>query len=81
MQQETKNVYALDPYYKSNSSASWQWEDLLANYYTKIYFYLPTSSSWLAQSIPFTRNLYSSTLLNSWNGKLTIDETNNAILS
>ena len=81
LQQETKNVYALDPYYKSNSSASWQWEDLLANYYTKIYFYLPTSSSWLAQSIPFTRNLYSSTLLNSWNGKLTIDETNNAILS
>lgn len=73
-------VYSFDPYYQTNGTNAWQWEPKLEQYYTKIYFVIG-GDNFVAQAIPFTRNLYSSTLLNSWNNKLTIDETNNAILS
>lgn len=73
-------VYSFDPYYQTNGTNAWQWESKLEQYYTKIYFVIG-GDDFVAQAIPFTRNLYSSTLLNSWNNKLTIDETNNAILS
>lgn len=36
---------------------------------------------WFRQAIPLTQNLYSSSLLNSWDGSLLIDEKNNAILT
>lgn len=72
--------YAFNPYTKNDLNApSWLWDDKLQNYYTYITFRTPDGT--FAQAIPFTRNLYSSTLLNSWDGKLSIDDTNNAILS
>lgn len=36
---------------------------------------------WFRQAIALTQNLYSSSLLNSWDGSLLIDEANNAILA
>lgn len=36
---------------------------------------------WFRQAIPLTQNVYSSSLLNSWDGSLLIDEVNNAILA
>jgi hypothetical protein len=56
------------------------WEDKLEkNYYTFIGF--TVLEGYFKQAVPFTRNVYSSTLLNSWDGKLFLDEENNAVMS
>ena len=73
-------VYSFDPYVKNSTQApTWLWDDKLQNYYTYLEF--TTAEGYFRQAVPFTRNLYSSTLLNSWDGKLHIDDENNAVLS
>lgn len=73
-------VYSFNPYVRNEAqAASWLWDNKLENYYTYIGF--TTAEGYFRQAIPFTRNLYSSTLLNSWDGKLHLDEENNAVLS
>ena len=73
--------YQFEPYTKNETNApTWMWEDKLEkNYYTFIGF--TVLEGYFKQAVPFTRNVYSSTLLNSWDGKLFLDEDNNAILS
>ena len=74
-------TYQFDPYVKNDASLPWIWEDALEqHYYTTIWFEIPSVGKFI-QAVPFTRNLYSSTLLNSWDGKLTVDENENAILT
>ena len=36
---------------------------------------------WIRQAIPFTQNVYSSSLINSWDNSLTLDEENGAVLA
>lgn len=76
------NSYCLDPYinYTGGSAIPWEWEDgLTENYYTTIGF--TDGSFYFKQAIPFSKNTYSSSLLNTWNGSVTIDEDNGAVLS
>jgi len=56
----------------------------MMNYYTVLQWqYVDNNgvTTICRQALPFARNLYSSSLLNSWDGKLTIDENENAILA
>lgn len=73
--------YQFNPYTKNDINATtWMWEDKLEkNYYTFIGF--TVYEGYFKQAVPFTRNVYSSTLLNSWDGKLFLDEENNAVMS
>ena len=76
------NSYCLDPYvnYTGGLAIPWEWEDgLTENYYTTISF--TDGSFYFKQAIPFSKNTYSSSLLNTWNGSVTIDEDNGAVLS
>lgn len=72
--------YKLNPYIRNDErTSSWYWEDGMLNYYTVLQW---TDDNVICrQAVPFARNLYSSSLLNSWDGKLTIDENENAILA
>ena len=79
--------YALDPYigYTPGRDVPWQWDDSLEDdYYTILYFTNTDNlngQAYYKQAIPFTRNVYSSSLVNSWNGSLTLDEQNGAVLA
>lgn len=66
----------------AENNSEWYWEDKLQEnniyrintYYDKQLLY--------SQSVAFDRNLYSSSLINSWNSdELSLDEKNNAILA
>ena len=66
----------------AENNSEWYWEDKLQEnniyrintYYNKQLLY--------SQSVAFDRNLYSSSLVNSWNSdELSLDEKNNAILA
>nr|DAF58738.1 MAG TPA: hypothetical protein [Siphoviridae sp. ctxMM9] len=66
----------------AENNSEWYWEDKLQEnniyrintYYDKQLLY--------SQSVAFDRNLYSSSLVNSWNSdELSLDEKNNAILA
>ena len=78
----TYNSYALDPYsnYVGGQVVPWEWEDgLTENYYTTVGF--TYGGIYFKQAIPFSKNVYSSSLLNTWNGSVTIDEDNGAVLA
>lgn len=78
-------TYALNPYInnKANNSVAWYWDDALAeNYYTIIEFQNDKDLPYyVRQAIAMTRNEYSSSLVNSWDGSLLVDKENNAFLS
>lgn len=78
-------TYALNPYMnnKANNSVAWYWDDALAeNYYTIIEFQNDKDLPYyVRQAIAMTRNEYSSSLVNSWDGSLLVDKENNAFLS
>ena len=78
-------TYALNPYINTNATANvaWYWDDALAeNYYTIIEFQNDKDLPYyVRQAIAMTRNEYSSSLVNSWDGSLLIDKENNAFLS
>lgn len=66
----------------AKNNSEWYWEDKLQEnniyrintYYNKQLLY--------SQSVAFDRNLYSSSLINSWNSdELSLDEKNNAVLA
>jgi hypothetical protein len=58
----------------------WYWEDDMdVNYYTWVGYY--ATSGYVRQAIAFTRNVYSSSLVNSWDGTLTLDYEHNALLT
>lgn len=79
--------YALNPYINKNlsNSTAWAWDDLmLKNYYTYIGFESNGEDGipyYIRQAIAMTRNEYSSSLVNSWDGSLLVDKENNAFLS
>ena len=67
----------------SNNYNNAQWIDTLGTfaYYTYIYTTNANGNILIAQAIPYTQNLYSSSLVNSWDGKkLNIDEDGNSIM-
>lgn len=78
-------TYALNPYINTerNNNVAWYWDDALAeNYYTVIEFQNDKDLPYyVRQAIAMTRNEYSSSLVNSWDGSLLIDKENNAFLS
>lgn len=75
--------YSLNPYigYSSTSNVPWQWrKDLGDKYYTIIYYNY--GGSYFKQAIAFTRNVYSSSLVNNWDDTtLELDHANSAVLA
>lgn len=75
--------YSIDPYvdYISGNKAPWYWEEDMGDlYYTVIGF--TEGSQWFKQAIAFTHNVYSSSLINGWDGNtLELDEKNSAVLA
>ncbi len=75
--------YSIDRFYKytSGNKVPWQWEDGMTDlYYTVVQFY--TGHEYFKQAITFCKNVYSSSLLNTWNSTtLTLDDKNNAVLA
>lgn len=80
----------------SEAPANWYWDNSYeTNYYvvlqwqktltvTNIINGNPITESvdyWFKQAVPLTLNVYSSSLVNTWNGELLIDSENNAILA
>lgn len=78
----THNVYALNQYvdYSPLRNVPWQWNEKLGNnFYTYIGY--EEGNIYFKQAIAFTRNVYSSSLINSWDGRLQIDDTNGSVLA
>lgn len=76
--------YALDAYVRNETTtSSWYWEESFAtDYYTYIGYTIENGSAYFNQAIPLVRNVYSSSLLNTWDGEhLQIDEESNSILA
>ena len=74
--------YTLDPYMNSSDDLedSWYWTNGMdTDYYTWIGY--EEDFGYVRQAIAFTRNVYSSSLVNSWDGTLTLDEEHNALLT
>jgi hypothetical protein len=83
--EETRDKYTLA--YKS-SNPQWTDDYLSENNYTYLYYSIEGDTEisddniYIAQSIAFDRNCYSSSLVNDWNGiSLTWNEDEGAILS
>ena len=76
----SKYIYALDPKATESSESKWIWDDSMENYYTVLTCVLDDNTIF-KQAIAFARNIYSSSLLNSWDGHLLIDEAENALMS
>ena len=75
-------TYTLDPYLNSQEELqdSWFWvEGMDVNYYTWIGY--TTDLGYVRQAITFVRNVYSSSLVNSWDSTLTLDQEHNAVLT
>ena len=76
--------YKLNPYIQNTTNeVSWYWENSMKNYYTVLgWIYNDTGKTiTVYQALPFARNVYSSSLLNSWDGSLTIDEQENLVMA
>ena len=76
-------VYSLDPYvgYTGGQNVPWQWTKDLDNLYYTIIQYVE-GGIYFKQAIAFTRNIYSSSLVNSWDGStLELDDANSAVLA
>lgn len=71
--------YKISPT-QPDGTTGWYWQDDM-----DITYYLYLSCKYgdivVNQAVPFSRNVYSSSLLNSWDGTLNIDKENNAISS
>ena len=80
----------------SKAPAKWYWDDSYEkDYYVVLQWQkeltvtnkingndvTESTNYWFKQAVPLTLNLYSSSLINTWDGKLLIDEVNNAILT
>jgi hypothetical protein len=73
------NRYSLSAYKNIDTKVPWYWNDNMIEYFSMIYWI--NGAHWFKQAIPFTRNVYSSSLLNSWDGHLLIDEKENSIMA
>lgn len=79
----TYTEYSLDPYVgrSADNNTPWQWEDELGELYYTVIGY-DKDGTYFKQAIPFTRNVYSSSLINSWDGTtLELDNENSAVLA
>ena len=84
--QKTYTAYKLNPYIENGhkkDKVAFFWEDEMeSNYPTFIGFTFPEQNGYTFwQAIAFAHNVYSSSLVNNWDGQLTIDKEKNAILT
>lgn len=59
---------------------SWYWRPAFETDYLCLSCHLD-NTIWIRQAIAFAHNVYASSLINSWDGSLTMDQENNALLS
>lgn len=93
---ETQTTNSMGNSILSTDRSTWMWDDDFKNYYTYIGFGSDeiieesndgdnpprvTQAEYYRQAIPFTQNVYSSSLLDSWDGSYYFDEADGYLAS